>query len=770
MIFPASRLAMPTARRQRAPFMSSADAPLFRTIEISTVLCLSLALLMFSGGDARRVLRYWSAAGIAFFVREAAFSGIAGDPTGLLIAHGPWPLLSQFAEHAVLVALVAGAYELRGGARVARSAVGAALIMGFLLALAVVSIPGLTTGAALAWRGIVAVTCAAGMLASVMLLRGQAGSESPTGRRVLLMTFVALALERLAAGYHLLSMTQGWAVLEPLDVLPVVELVLIVIGLMATVVVLLEREQVIARQGRSAADRALHELEAREAWFEQLIDGGTDIITVLDESAVIRFESPAVTRVLGWGVHEHLGQPALRFVHPEDQAVVAAAIAGVISGAEATGRARYRYRAKDGSWCTLESEGRELVREGVERRFVINSRDVTEREQLEQRLVHAGKMESVGRLAGGVAHDFNNLLTVIMANTDLAQANAGRASESARELEEIASAAARAARLTSQLLAFSRRQTLALQPVDLGVTVPAVLSMLRRLVAGHVEFVTEFAPGMPPVLADPGQIDQVLTNLVVNARDAMPHGGRIALSTSLVRFDARPAGATEDVTPGSYVCIRVTDTGPGIPAAIRDHLFEPFFTTKECGRGTGLGLATCYGIVRRHGGHIWYEDAPTGGATFVVCLPSAAEPAMDQTVAGVPPAESVRGSETILLVEDDPHVRDTTRRILVGFGYTVHVAEHGEEALDLLQRIPLPDAVVSDVMMPRLDGVELARRLREVAPELPIVLMSGYNEHGNRLAEAQSTYTRSVSKPFSPRDLLVALRELLEARGVMATG
>ena len=744
--------------------MSAVDTQLLATIEVAMVFCLSGVLLLFSGGEARRVLRYWAAAGIGFCVREWAASGLASDLSGFLWQRAPLALLSQFAEHAVLIAIVAGAYELRGGARITRTALGVFLVVGGLFALALVAIPGVTTGQALAWRGVVAIGCAAVMGAAVLLLRGNRVIESRVGRRVLLVTIALLASERLLAGYHRLAAARDWPSAPWFALLPVLELLLIVVGLMATVVVLLEREQAEAHRQREDAGRAERELNARDAWFGQLIDSASDIITVLDETATIRFESPAVTRVLGYSTRENVGESAMRLVHPDDQAALSLVIEGVLSGRTAVGQAKYRYRARDGSWRVLESEGRALAWEGEERRFVVTTRDVTERELLEQRLVHAGKMESIGRLAGGVAHDFNNLLTVIMSNAALAQVHAGARGIVGRELDEIAGASARAARLTSQLLAFSRRQVVALQPVDLRSTLPPLIGMLRRLVGERVEIVADVAADLPPVHADPGQVDQVITNLVLNARDAMVGGGRITLVASLRHLDAQATPVNEEVVPGHYVHIRVTDTGSGIPTAVRDHLFEPFFTTKDRGRGTGLGLATCYGIVRRHGGHIWHEDVAGGGASFVVCLPVAADPVPRVRPIGAPSADAVRGSETILLVEDDVHVRATTQRILAEFGYLVHTAEHGEDALRQMDRIPAIDLVVTDVVMPHMDGVALAERLRDRMPELPVVFVSGYNEHTEMMDSPMTGQTRHVSKPFTPLELLLAIRGLLDVR------
>ncbi len=739
------------------------DPTMLRMIEITTVLCLAVVLLLFSGGEARRVLRFWAAAGLAFFVREVTALPLKGVGDGLLADHMPWPLISQFAEHVVLVMLVAGAYELRGGARVTRSAVSVGVVLAFLFAAAVVFLPGVGVKEALGWRGAIAVTCAAGMLGSMALLRAVPGAESRMGRRVLLVTLVLLAIERLATGYHDLAGAHGWATVPSLDLLPIVELALIVVGLMATVVVLLEREQGLAQARREAADQARRELQARDAWFSQLIDGAADIITVLDAEGTILFESPAVTRVLGWETHENLGQPALRLVHPDDQPRVASSIEGVVAGAVAVGHCKYRYRARNGSWRVLESEGREVAPDHGRRRFVVNTRDVTEREDLEQRLVHSGKMESVGRLAGGVAHDFNNLLTVIMSNAALARAAAGPEGP-VRELEEIAAAGARAARLTSQLLAFSRQQVVALQPVDLAASLPPLIGMLQRLVGERIELATDLAAGLPPVVADAGQVDQVLTNLVVNARDAMPDGGRIVLRVAEMHVTRRPPNAREEVEPGTYVALRVSDNGPGVAASARERLFEPFFTTKERGRGTGLGLATCYGIVRRHGGHIWHEDELPGGAAFVVLLPAAARDAVIPPAPVTPSMDQVRGSESILLVEDDARVRETTRRILVEFGYTVATARHGEEALEHMHHHPLPDLVVTDVVMPRMDGIALRRQLRILAPDLPVILVSGYSEHPSALEEERVAHTRYVAKPFTPLQLLGVMRTLLDAR------
>jgi two-component system cell cycle sensor histidine kinase/response regulator CckA len=390
-------------------------------------------------------------------------------------------------------------------------------------------------------------------------------------------------------------------------------------------------------------------------------------------------------------------------------------------------------------------------------------RDVTEHRVLEEQLRQAQKMEAVGRLAGGVAHDFNNLLTAIRGNADLALMGLSDGDPLRGDLDEIRRAADRAAALTRQLLAFSRRQVLQPRALDLNEVVRGTDRMLRRLIGEDTELVCILGEGLGHVRADPGQLEQVLMNLAVNARDAMPGGGRITLRTEPARVDAatRPH---PDLEPGCYAALTVSDTGQGIPQGAMAHVFEPFFTTKEVGKGTGLGLATVYGIVRQSGGCVWAGNAPGGGAVFTIYLPRTnASPA--QPSANEPAGRVARGEGTVLLVEDEPQVRALTRRMLERSGYTVLTAANGEEALRLVAGHAGPlDLVLTDMVMPLMGGRELVERLAGVRPELRVVFMTGYTAGGVDTEGAPGRGLVLLEKPFSPEVLTSTIRAAMHGR------
>ena len=391
-------------------------------------------------------------------------------------------------------------------------------------------------------------------------------------------------------------------------------------------------------------------------------------------------------------------------------------------------------------------------------------RDVTERLELERLLLRAQKMEAVGRLAGGVAHDFNNLLTAIMGYTELLRPTVGGGEEMGRQhLDEIVRAARRGARLTQQLLAFSRRQVLEPRVLDLNRVVSGVEDLLRRVIGDDIELTTRLAPRLGPVVADAGQIEQVLLNLAVNARDAMPEGGRLTISTENKQIVDREASEVMGLPRGRFTALSVTDTGTGIDEAIRDQIFEPFFTTKEAGRGTGLGLATVYGIVRQSGGSIDVISSPGAGSRFEILLPQTDEiaPAEEPERPG---STLPTGTETLLLAEDEPAVRAFLSRFLSKQGYTVIEASDGEDALERAADSDRPiDLLVTDVVMPRLNGVELAARMRARHPGLAVVMISGHTGERSGLVEGPDTLF--LQKPFSIHDLAWKLRELLDRQG-----
>jgi signal transduction histidine kinase/CheY-like chemotaxis protein len=386
-----------------------------------------------------------------------------------------------------------------------------------------------------------------------------------------------------------------------------------------------------------------------------------------------------------------------------------------------------------------------------------------ERARLESQLHQSQKLEAIGRLAGGIAHDFNNLLTVVWSYSELIRDQIPGNSPLSTPAREIGKAAERAAALTRQLLAFGRHQVIRPEVLDLNDVVGDIERMLNRLIGEDIDLECRRGPNLWGVMADRGRIEQVIVNLAVNARDAMPHGGRLTIETSNVALDAEFARVHVGVQPGPYVLLAVSDTGVGMNAETRTHLFEPFFTTKEGGRGTGLGLATVYGIVAQAGGHIWVYSEPGRGATFTIYLPRT-EAGREDAPASSPTLTAVQGHEAILLVEDDESVRALTATILRSHGFVALEAASGEEAEALMEheghRI---DLVLSDIVLSGISGPHLVERLRRKWPTLRVVFMSGYADdavvrHG--LLEREVAF---VQKPFVPDVLLRKLRETLDA-------
>ena len=390
-------------------------------------------------------------------------------------------------------------------------------------------------------------------------------------------------------------------------------------------------------------------------------------------------------------------------------------------------------------------------------------RDVTERNRLERQLLQAQKIEAVGMLANGVAHDFNNLLTPIMSYAELAAWALPSASHVSPYLHEIRKAAERASHLTRQLLAFSRRQIIEPQVFDLNDLVLNLDKLLRRLIGEDIELVTlpSIHPGI--VKVDPGQMEQVLVNLSVNARDAMPHGGKLSVATGEVTLDDDYARRHPEATPGRYVMLVVGDTGIGITHEVKDHIFEPFFTTKDPGKGTGLGLSTCYGIVAQAGGHMTVDSEPGQGTTFKIYLPAVRENASAPPLRDAP-AKLPFGTETVLVVEDEPSVRAVASRLLRRQGYSVLEAANGQEALSLAQAHADEEIhlLLADVVMPLMGGKELAQQLGETHPGARVLFTSGYTDDAIVNYGDLDSSTEFMQKPFTPTTLAHRVREVLE--------
>ncbi len=424
-----------------------------------------------------------------------------------------------------------------------------------------------------------------------------------------------------------------------------------------------------------------------------------------------------------------------------------------------------RYRRKDGSfiWASLTVSLHRHV-SGDPSYFIATLEDITERKRAEEEARQLHKMEAIGRLAGGIAHDFNNLLTAIVGYADLALNQLGADDPVSRDIQEIRVAGQSAASLTRQLLAFSRKQMLQPEVLDLNVVVTRLSGLLRRLIAEHIRLEWKPQIALNRVRADPGQIEQVILNLALNARDAMPRGGTLSIETANVELDAAYAADHPGATTGKHVMLAISDTGIGMDRAVQDHVFEPFYTTKEPGKGTGLGLATVYGIVKQSGGSIFVYSEPARGTTFKIFLPCsdlAAEvvPAQPHT------ARAFVGNETILLVEDQPEVRAVARAALTRHGYTVLEANQGEEALQIEQnhheRIHL---LLTDVVMPAMSGRELAQRLLQRRPDVRVLYASGYTDDAILHHGVIESGVAFIQKPFSPTSLLRKVREVLEGR------
>ncbi|MEW6322936.1 MAG: PAS domain S-box protein [Acidobacteriota bacterium] len=488
-------------------------------------------------------------------------------------------------------------------------------------------------------------------------------------------------------------------------------------------------------------------------------------LDVRDGTVMPAWVSDNVSRVLGYSVPEALAADWWsNHVHPDDRAdAVSRRATLTLSGSLAH---EYRFRRKDDNIVWIRDEARVVPDTAGRVQQVVGSwTDTTERRLVEQRFLQLQKMDSVGRLAGGVAHDFNNLLTVIIGTADLALAGLPAIDPLSQKLKVVRDAAARGAELTRQLLAFARRQVFEPKVLSLNEVVENMAPMLRRVLGEDITLEIVAATDLGSVRLDPTQLHQVILNLAVNARDAMPAGGVLTVETANVHLDVAYVRSHAGATPGPFVMLAVSDTGVGMDEATRERLFEPFFTTKTLGRGTGLGLATVYGIVKQCGGNIWVYSERDIGTTFKIYFPRVAHgvaaPALERT----PASEAVRGTETILLVEDEAPLRDVGRQILEAAGYTVITAGTPAEALLAAERhTGSIDLLITDVVMPRMRGPELAERVTRLQPRAKVLYVSGYAENAIVLHGELKAGARFLSKPFDVATLTGKVREALDER------
>jgi len=509
---------------------------------------------------------------------------------------------------------------------------------------------------------------------------------------------------------------------------------------------------------RKRAEKSLQESEER---YRALHADIPSMYFTVDAAGTVKSVNTFGASQLGYTVDELVGGSVLRVFPPDQQAEATGHVAECLAHPGEMFVWELRKVRQDGSQLDVRETARAVPDQQGQLIVLIVCEDVTERNVLQAQLRQSQKMEAVGQLAGGIAHDFNNLITAIRGFSEFVRESLPPGDRD--DIDQVVLAADRAAELTRQLLAFSRRQVL--QPLVLGPAeiVEGIAPMLGRLLGEHIELVVQAAPDVGRIRVDPTGLEQIIVNLAVNARDAMPGGGRLVIETTNAEIDVRSEQDHAEMTPGPYVVLRVTDTGCGMDEETRARVFEPFFTTKEPGSGTGMGLATVYGIVRQSGGQIYLESELGHGTTFAIYLPRVDQEAIAAAVATEAGAVP-RGSETILLVEDEWSVRTFARRALEGLGYTVLEAANGAEAAALAaEHTGRIDLVVTDVVMPRMGGRELAERLRSARPDLAILFMSGFSGNAVGGADLIPPGAPVLAKPFTREGLGRAVREALAA-------
>ena len=507
-------------------------------------------------------------------------------------------------------------------------------------------------------------------------------------------------------------------------------------------------------------------LRRSEDRFSYLIQNLSDVITIVAVDGTMLYHSPSIERVAGYLPSELLGKSFLAFVHPEDEPSVRAALERVTLKVGSAAPPEYRFRRKNGSWVWLESVGNNLLNDVAVGGIVVTSREVTGRRALEEQVRQSQKMEAVGRLAGGIAHDFNNLLMVIQGYAEIVLEEDSASPAVRKNVETIVRTTESAANLTRQLLSFSRKHVFSPQVLDLNALVSQMSEMLLGVLRDEMEFEVKLDPDACCISADPGQVEQVIMNLVVNARDAMPKGGNLTLQTARIAPEASRAKQPAALPRGDYVMLAVSDTGIGMDLDTQSRIFEPFFTTKSKDEGTGLGLSVVYNIVRASGGHVRVNSEPGRGTTLRVFFPRVAMAPQPQPVEA--PAKTSRtGRETILVAEDQPDLRWMICQFLQELGYSVLEAKDGADAVALAEQYKgTIDVLLTDVVMPHLRGSEVARRLSAWRPDMRVIFMSGYTEgeFGAVPFQDRGPETTLLQKPFELDSLARKIREVLKAR------
>ena len=510
-------------------------------------------------------------------------------------------------------------------------------------------------------------------------------------------------------------------------------------------------------------------LREQREWLEVTLSSIGDAVIATDLADRISFMNPIAESLTGWKLLQAKTRPlpeVFRTLNQNPYHAESLAIEGVPDRVADDPASDVFLSSRDGTIRSISYSSAPIRnRSGKTTGSVLIFRDVTEHQQLQDQVRHAQKMEAIGRLAGGIAHDFNNLLTAIIGYSDLLLRDIGNDVRLRTPIEEIGGAGRRAAVLTSQLLAFSRKQVLQPRVLDLNHVLLGIEKMLRHLIGEDIDLQATRRSNLGRIKADQGQLEQIILNLAVNARDAMPDGGKLTIETANVELDESYAQTHADVTPGRYVLLAVSDTGHGMDADTQSRIFEPFFTTKEPGKGTGLGLSTVFGIVKQSGGHIWFYSEAGHGVVFKIYFPRVDEAAdldgLDTVAYG-----TLTGAETIMLVEDDSSVRELSRSVLEKYGYTVLCAESGAVALEAFGPLATAiDLVITDVIMPQMTGAELIARLKELHPAVRVLYVSGYTEEATIHRGVIEKGVEFLQKPFTPEILARKVRQVLECAG-----
>ncbi len=500
-------------------------------------------------------------------------------------------------------------------------------------------------------------------------------------------------------------------------------------------------------------------LRESEEKFRALTESTSDWIWEVDRNGVYTYSSPKVRDLLGYGPEDVIGKTMFDFMSSDEAKRVAKEFKTIWESKKPFAAFQYVTMHKDGRKVVLEKSGVPFFRPpGNLEGYRGIDRDITERNKLEEQLLQAQKMEAVGQLAGGIAHDFNNILTAITGFCYMLKKRTRQNTETQEFINDIHKAANRAAELTNGLLAFSRKQVLNVKPVNVNETIESIEKILRSVIGEGIELIVSLSDENIIINADTTQLEHVLINLATNARDAMPDGGTLKIGTSTVRKGEEHIGEK----PGSYALITVSDTGIGMSKDIQSRIFEPFFTTKEVGKGTGLGLATVYGVVKQHGGSIAVYSEPGAGTAFKIYLPLHAGQTAEIT--GEAPLPMKGGNETILLVEDDPLVRKAIKGLLLNAGYQVFEAADGDEALSVFkENSGKIQMAILDVIMPKRSGREVYEELKITSPEIKVLFMSGHAGEVLSRSGVLDENLNFIAKPVEPDQMLIKIREILDA-------